>query len=140
MAILYSYTNQYLSMAVQPFVGVWPLFQFLDLYHSRWDSLDGGSASRKAPAHRTTQTQNKCKQTSMLQVGFKPTIPTFERAKTVHALDCATTVLGTIITSHLNCNSTSLASIFLHSDQLSISKTYTIKTPLQKISVASFSF
>jgi hypothetical protein len=29
----------------------------------------------------------------MHQVGFEPTIPAFERAKTVYALDCATTVI-----------------------------------------------
>jgi hypothetical protein len=41
-----------------------------------------------------TQTQNKHKQTSMLRVGFEPTIPAFERAKTVHGLDRAATVIG----------------------------------------------
>jgi hypothetical protein len=30
----------------------------------------------------------------MPRVGFEPTIPAFERAKTVHALDRATTVIG----------------------------------------------
>jgi hypothetical protein len=30
----------------------------------------------------------------MLRMGFVPTIPVFERAKTVHALDCAATVIG----------------------------------------------
>jgi hypothetical protein len=30
----------------------------------------------------------------MPRVGFEPTIPAFERAKTVHALDCAATVIG----------------------------------------------
>jgi hypothetical protein len=30
----------------------------------------------------------------MPRVGFEPTIPVFERAKTVHALDGATTVIG----------------------------------------------
>jgi hypothetical protein len=30
----------------------------------------------------------------MPQVGFEPTIPAFERAKIVHALDCAATVIG----------------------------------------------
>jgi hypothetical protein len=30
----------------------------------------------------------------MTRVGFKPTIPVFERAKTVHALDRAATVIG----------------------------------------------
>jgi hypothetical protein len=30
----------------------------------------------------------------MRRVGFEPTIPVFERAKTVHALDRAATVIG----------------------------------------------
>jgi hypothetical protein len=30
----------------------------------------------------------------MPQVGFKPMIPVFERAKTRHALDCTATVIG----------------------------------------------
>jgi hypothetical protein len=30
----------------------------------------------------------------MSEVGFKPTIPVFERAKTVHALDREATVIG----------------------------------------------
>jgi hypothetical protein len=34
----------------------------------------------------------------MPQVGFESTIPVFERAKTVHALDRAATVIGTLIT------------------------------------------
>jgi hypothetical protein len=45
--------------------------------------------ARSLPTHRTTQTQNKRTQTSMPQVGFEPTIPVFERAKTVHVLDRA---------------------------------------------------
>jgi hypothetical protein len=39
-----------------------------------------------------TQTQNKRTQTSMPQVGFEPTTPAFERAKSFHALDRAVTV------------------------------------------------
>jgi hypothetical protein len=31
----------------------------------------------------------------MPQVGFEPTIPMFDRAKAVHTLDRATTVIGT---------------------------------------------
>jgi hypothetical protein len=31
----------------------------------------------------------------MSQVGFEPTIPVFERAKSVHAFYCAATVIGT---------------------------------------------
>jgi hypothetical protein len=52
------------------------------------------SFARLLPTHRTTQTQNKCTETYMPWVGFEPTIPVFERAKTVHALDCAATVTG----------------------------------------------
>jgi hypothetical protein len=42
-----------------------------------------------------TQTQIKRRQTSMPWVGFGPTIPVFEQAKTVHALYRAATVVGT---------------------------------------------
>jgi hypothetical protein len=44
----------YLSMVLRPFVGPWQIFQFHNIIHSRWDSLDGGSARRKA----ATYTQN----------------------------------------------------------------------------------
>jgi hypothetical protein len=82
-------------MALEPFVGPWPLFQFFYFLHSRYDSLEGDkSVARPEPAHRTAQTQNKRKEASMPQVGFEPTIPLFERAKTVHALDRTTTVIG----------------------------------------------
>jgi hypothetical protein len=49
--------------------------------------------ARPLPVHRTAQTQNKRTQTSMSLVGFEPTIPLFERAKTVHALGRAATVI-----------------------------------------------
>jgi hypothetical protein len=42
---------------------------------------------RPLPTHRTTRTQKERTQTSMPRVGFEPTIPVLERAKTVHALD-----------------------------------------------------
>jgi hypothetical protein len=35
-------------------------------------------------------------------LGFEPTIPVFERAKTVHALDCAATVIGTTLNRMVN--------------------------------------
>jgi hypothetical protein len=54
------------------------------------------SVARPLPAHRTAQTQHKSMHTSMSQVGFEPTIPVFERAKTVHALDSAAPVVSTI--------------------------------------------
>jgi hypothetical protein len=49
-----------------------------------------GSARRKV----ATYTQNKPTKISLALVGFEPTIPVFERAKTVHALDSAATVIG----------------------------------------------
>jgi hypothetical protein len=52
------------------------------------------SVTRLLPAHRTAQTQNKRTQTSMPRLRFEPTTPVFERAKTVHALDRAATVMG----------------------------------------------
>jgi hypothetical protein len=48
--------------------------------------------ARPLPAHRTTQTQIKSTQTSISRVGFDPTIPVFEWAKTIHALDGAVTL------------------------------------------------
>jgi hypothetical protein len=41
-------------IALQPFVGPWPLFQILYPIHSQWDSLDGRSSRRKA----STNTQD----------------------------------------------------------------------------------
>jgi hypothetical protein len=47
-----------------------------------------------------TYTQNKRTQTSMSLVGFKPTIPLFEQAKTVHAFDSAAIVIGSLYRCH----------------------------------------
>jgi hypothetical protein len=46
-------------MALQPFVGHWPLFQFIDPMHSQYDFLDGGSACRKAATYiqKSTNTE-----------------------------------------------------------------------------------
>jgi hypothetical protein len=45
-------------------------------------------------ATQDNTTQNKRTQTSMPRVGFEATITVFERAKTVHALDRAATVIS----------------------------------------------
>jgi hypothetical protein len=83
-------------MALHPFLGPWSLFQFLDFYTVGRTPWTGDQpVARQIPAHRTAQTQNKRTQTSMSQVEFETTIPVFERAKTVHALDRAATVIGT---------------------------------------------
>jgi hypothetical protein len=70
-------------------------FQFLDLYIvGRTPWTENQPVARSEPADRAAQTQNKRTQTSMPQVGFKPTIPVFERAKTVHVLDLVATVIS----------------------------------------------
>jgi hypothetical protein len=50
--------------------------------------------ARPLPTHRTTQTQNKCTQTTMPRVGLEPTMPMFEQAKSVHDFDRTATVKG----------------------------------------------
>jgi hypothetical protein len=79
-------------MALQLFVGLRPVFQFLNLYTVGRTPWTGDQpVARPLPTHRTTQTQNKRTQTSMPRVEF-------ERAKTVHSLDSAATVIGTVHT------------------------------------------
>jgi hypothetical protein len=46
------------------------------------------------PTHRTTQMWTKRTQISMPRVEFEPMTPVFERAKAVHALDRAATVIS----------------------------------------------
>jgi hypothetical protein len=89
----------YLSLYLwlySPFVGPWPLFQFYNHIYTvgRTPWTGDQPIARPLPTHRTTQTQNKRTQTSMLRVGFEPMISAFEREKTVHALDCAATEIG----------------------------------------------
>jgi hypothetical protein len=70
-------------------------FSFLIFYticRTLW--TEDQPVARPLPTHRTTQTQNKRTQTSIPRVGFEPTKPASERAKTVHALDGAATVIG----------------------------------------------
>jgi hypothetical protein len=52
--------------------------------------------SRRLPNHRTTKTQKNAHthQTPMAWVGFEPTIPASERAKTVYDSDRSATVTG----------------------------------------------
>jgi hypothetical protein len=65
------------------------------LIYTEYDPLDGDQpVTRPLRTHRITKTQNKRTQTSMSWVGFKPTIPVLQRAKTVHALDCSATEIG----------------------------------------------
>jgi hypothetical protein len=77
-------------MALQP---LWTLaaFQFLNLYTVGRTPWTGDQpVARLLPTHRTIQIQNK----RTPRVGFEPMIQMFERAKTVHILDRAGTVIG----------------------------------------------
>jgi hypothetical protein len=74
-------------MPLQPFVGPWTIFQFLNLHKIGRTPWTGDQPiARPLPAHRTTQTQNKRTQISMPRLGFELMIPVFERAKTVQLI------------------------------------------------------
>jgi hypothetical protein len=70
--------------------------------------------ARPLPTHRTTQIQNKRKQTSMPRVGFEPTIPAFERAKTVHVCDRQDESLVSEINTLLELFQRTNAQLFFH--------------------------
>jgi hypothetical protein len=65
-------------VALQPFVGPWPSFQFLNLYTA-------GRTPWTVEKHK----QNKRIQTSIIRVGFESKTPVLERTKTFHASDRA---------------------------------------------------
>jgi hypothetical protein len=79
-------------MVLQPFVG--PCWSLYLVGRTPWTGDQ--PVTRPLSAHRTAQIQNKCTQTSMPPVGFEPMIPVFQRVKTVHALDRAATVIGSL--------------------------------------------
>jgi hypothetical protein len=82
------------------YVGPWPLFSSLIFYTGDRIPWTGDQPiARSQRTIRTTQIQNKRPHTSTPQVGFEHKTPAFERAKTVHALDCAATVIGKIAVS-----------------------------------------
>jgi hypothetical protein len=75
--------------------GASPFFFSFLIYTQSVGLLGPGiSPSQGRCLHAEQHKQNKRTQTSMSQVGFEPTIPVFEWAKTVHALDRAATVIG----------------------------------------------
>jgi hypothetical protein len=78
-----------------PLLGPAAFFRFVILYKFGRTPWTGDQpVARSLPTHRTAQTQNKRKHTSVPRVGFEPTIPVFERAKAVHASDRAVSVIG----------------------------------------------
>jgi hypothetical protein len=82
-------------MPLKPFVGAWPLFQFLDFYTVGRTPWTGNKpVARPLRIQRAAQTQNKSTQTSMPPMGFEPTIPVFEWEKMVHVLDREAALIG----------------------------------------------
>jgi hypothetical protein len=96
--IVLSFLSIYLSIYLwlySPLLDLGRLLNSLIFYTVGSTSWTGDRPFAKPPpTHRTTQTQNKNTQSSMLRVGFAPTIPVFERAKAVYALGHAATVIG----------------------------------------------
>jgi hypothetical protein len=89
----------YLAVVLQPLATL-ATFQSLDPYAVGRTPWTGNQpVARPLPAHTTAQTQIKRTQISMPQMGFEPTFPAFERAKTVHASDHAVTVIGQLVVS-----------------------------------------
>jgi hypothetical protein len=89
-------------IALQPFVGPWPLFHLGNLTRSRYDCLDVVSGRYL----HTGQHKNRINidiRTSTPSVGFESTTPVFERVKSVHTqtarppkLACQTAIWHTL--------------------------------------------
>jgi hypothetical protein len=74
-------------MAIQHFVGPWPLFlSFIILYAVGRTPWTGDKPVARPLLHTEQHKQNKRTQGFMPRVGFEPTILVFERVKTVHAV------------------------------------------------------
>jgi hypothetical protein len=90
---IHTYVHSFIlsSMALQNFVGPWPLLQFRNLF-TQTVALLGRVISPSQGRYLHTG-QHK----PMLLMGFEPTIPAFDKAKTVHASDRAATPIGTYV-------------------------------------------
>jgi hypothetical protein len=97
----YNFISLSLSLWLYSPCGPWHLCSYL-IHTQSVGLLSWGDQPtvRLLPTHRTTQTRNKCTQTSMSRVGFEPMIPVSERVKTADALDCTATVTGYTILYH----------------------------------------
>jgi hypothetical protein len=56
---VHCHIQKFVIMALQPFFGPWPLFQFLDTIQIRYDSLDGRSYYRKAAIYTQYDTNTE---------------------------------------------------------------------------------
>jgi hypothetical protein len=82
------------STALQPFVGPWPLLQFLNFFYrdGRTPRTCNQSVVRRLSTTRTTRTQNK--RTHSHPCLEYDSNPRSQRSKAVHAVDRAATVIG----------------------------------------------
>jgi hypothetical protein len=82
-------------MALQPFVGPWwHFFSFLIVHTvGRTPGTGDQPVARPLPAHTGEHKRGINTQTFIPQVGLEPRILVSERAKTIHALNCAVTVI-----------------------------------------------
>jgi hypothetical protein len=100
---LFAYLSIYHSIYLwlySPLLDLGRFFSFLD-YTQRVGPLGPGISPSQGlylytEQHKRAQAQNKRKQTSLPWTGIEHTIPAFERAKTVHALDRAATAISLI--------------------------------------------
>jgi hypothetical protein len=92
-------------MAVQPLWTLAAFFIFL-IYTQSVELLGRGISPSHGRYLHTEQHEHKRTQISMPRVGFEPTIPVFERANTIHALDRAATVIGKFTCTLVNKVST----------------------------------
>jgi hypothetical protein len=78
------------SVALQPFVGPWPLLQFRNLVYTvgRTPWTSDQPVTRPPSTHRINAHSQPCPEWDL-----NPR-PVFERMKTFHTLDCATAVIG----------------------------------------------
>jgi hypothetical protein len=87
----------YSSVALEPFVWYWLLLQFRSPFctDGTTPSTSDQPVARPLPSGQYKQRINAyTHQTPIPWVGFEPTIPAFELAKTVHALDFAAIEIG----------------------------------------------
>jgi hypothetical protein len=86
-----AYGSTALCWTLATFSVSWSLTQSVGLLGRRISLSQGRYLHTGQHKYKSKRTQ-----TSMPQVGSEPTIPVFERAKTVHALDRVATVIGSL--------------------------------------------
>jgi hypothetical protein len=92
---LYSCIHFIYQWLYSPFLGPGLFLSFVHICTQTVGLLGPGiSLSQGYYMHTGQHKQNKHTQTFMPSEGFEPMIPAFQRAKTVHALDRAATVIG----------------------------------------------